>query len=148
MSTDRKWPSASEFSRIRAVRQRVVVRLKSEGAPASKIRLANGDSSSARHFDGLDGEDLFDKLADYVMSDVDDERVSQKYYNAVSDNYSLAASRWKSPPPPVLVSRNPRCFVCQKELSSERDNKCSECGWLVCPIDSSCGCTWQGRFCE
>jgi hypothetical protein len=36
--------------------------------------------------------------------------------------------------------RAAHCYKCSGPLYSDIHYKCSDCGWLICPVDSACGC--------
>ena len=36
--------------------------------------------------------------------------------------------------------RETHCYSCKRDLSSEYDSKCEECGWMKCGTCDACGC--------
>lgn len=38
------------------------------------------------------------------------------------------------------LCRNSICWQCKRDLSEQKDDICSKCGWMRCPIDDACKC--------
>jgi hypothetical protein len=40
------------------------------------------------------------------------------------------------------IARKTHCYKCGRNLDRKKDDICSDCAWIKCPIEGACGCKY------
>jgi hypothetical protein len=68
----------------------------------------------------------------------------ERYWSYLMESSKLPnLSKWMQFSEDKDLYKN-HCHGCKKNVTSDEDPKCRECGWLVCGTCLSCGCNYDG----